>query len=236
MRILAVTCHPDDLEIGAGGTIAKYADRGDEVVLCHVANGNLGHVVIPPEELGAIRTKEAETAGKVLGAREVISLDVGDLFVSSYDEKLAAEICEVVRSVRPDVILTHDPNDYMRDHVETGKAVFNGSFSASVVHYITDSPAFPGNACPIYYMDNLGGVNFLPTEYVDISDTIEHKLDALRCHESQIKWMLEHDGIDFVDFVRTCAKFRGFQCGAAYAEGFRGCMVWPRIPTKRMLP
>jgi len=73
-------------------------------------------------------------------------------------------------------------------------------------------------------------------EYVDISDTIEIKIEALQCHESQIKWMLEHDHIDFCDFVRTCSKFRGFQCGVAYAEGFRSCMTWPRIPTKRYLP
>ena len=101
---------------------------------------------------------------------------------------------------------------------------------------MTESPAFGGNDCPIYYMDNLGGVNFLPTEYVDISDTIELKIQALQCHESQIKWMLEHDHIDFCDFVRTCSKFRGYQCGVAYAEGFRMCMTWPRIPTKRLLP
>ena len=236
MRILAVTCHPDDLEIAAGGTIAKYAKRGDDVILCHVANGNLGHVIIEPEELGKIRAKEAEEGGKVLGAKEVINLDIGDLFVSSFDEDLARRICEVVRYAKPDAIITHDDKDYMRDHVETGKAVFNASFSTSVVHYVTQSAPYGGNDCPIYYMDNLGGVNFLPTEYVDISDTIELKMEALQCHESQIKWMLEHDHIDFCDFVRTCSKFRGFQCGVAYAEGFRSCMTWPRIPTKRYLP
>ncbi len=236
MRILAIGCHPDDLEIGCGGTIAKYAKNGDTVIMCHVANGNMGHVIIEPDELGPMRTKEAENAGRVLGAEEVINIDVGDLLVSSFNEDTAKKICEVVRYARPDAIITHGAEDYMRDHVETGKAVFNASFSTSIMHYVTASPAFEGNACPIYYMDTLAGVNFLPTEYVDISDTIETKLEALSCHESQIKWMLEHDHIDFCDFVRTCSKFRGLQCGVAYAEGFRSCMTWPRVPTKRWLP
>lgn len=85
-------------------------------------------------------------------------------------------------------------------------------------------------------MDNLAGINFLPNEYVDISDEIEQKLEALNCHESQIKWMMDHDHIDFLDFVRTCSKFRGLQCGVAYAEGFTHCDAWPRVPTKRLLP
>ena len=236
MRILAIGCHPDDLEIGCGGTLAKYAKAGHTVIMAHAANGNMGHVIIPPEELGPMRTKEAENVGKILGAEEVINIDIGDLLVTSYDEEIAMRVTEVVRYARPDAIITPSPNDYMRDHVETSKAVFNASFNASIPHYVTKSDAFPGNGCPIYYMDNLAGVNFLPTEYVDISDTIELKIEALKCHDSQIRWMLEHDNIDFCDFVRTCAKFRGLQCNVAYAEGFRSCMTWPRIPTKRYLP
>ena len=58
----------------------------------------------------------------------------------------------------------------------------------------------------------------------------------LECHESQLKWMRDHDHIDFADFVRTCAKFRGLQCGAAYAEAFTQCSVWPKMTYKRLLP
>lgn len=235
MRILAVGCHPDDLEIGCGGTLALYARQGHEVFMAHVANGNLGHAVIEPPELRDIRRKEAQTAGKILGAKEVFSLDVGDLMVSEFNEELVSEMAALIRHTQPDVILTHAPQDYMRDHVQTGQLVFNASFASSVPHYAPDTPAHP-LVCPIYYMDTLAGVNFLPVDYVDISETIEIKLEALACHESQIKWMLEHDKIDFLDFVRTCAKFRGLQCGAKYAEGFARCQAWPRIPTKRLLP
>ena len=85
-------------------------------------------------------------------------------------------------------------------------------------------------------MDNLAGVNFIPTEYVDISDKIDKKLEMLECHVSQLKWMRDHDGIDFADFVRTCSKFRGLQCGVPYAEAFTQELVWPKVLPKRLLP
>jgi len=235
VNILAVGCHPDDLEIGCGGTLAKYAKQGHNVYMCHVANGNMGHAVIMPDELRQIRTKEAENAGKKIGALEVINLDVGDLKVNSYNESVVMDLIEVIRRVNPDVIITHGPDDYMKDHVEVGKMVFDASFSATIPHTETNSPNITATV-PIYYMDTLAGVSFLPEEYVDITDTIEIKLDALNCHESQIKWMLEHDNIDFIDFVRTCSKYRGLQCGVKYAEGFRRCVAWGRLTTKRLLP
>jgi LmbE family N-acetylglucosaminyl deacetylase len=89
---------------------------------------------------------------------------------------------------------------------------------------------------PIFYMDNLGGNEFLPTEYVDITDEIDLKLEMLECHESQLKWMREHDNIDFADMVKTISKYRGYQCGVTYAEAFSQCMVYPKPTVRRMLP
>lgn len=86
MRVLAIGCHPDDLEIACGGTLRKYVEQGAEVVMCHVANGNLGHVEIEPDPLRAVRIQEAGQSGAVLGAREVISLDVGDLLPNRHDQ------------------------------------------------------------------------------------------------------------------------------------------------------
>jgi N-acetylglucosamine malate deacetylase 1 len=235
MNILAVGCHPDDLEIGCGGTLAKFVRGGHHVFMCHAANGNKGHAVIMPEELRVIRTREAEQAGVVLGVEEVFNLDIPDLDIDSGNPAAVHAMIDLIRRVKPDVIITHGPDDYMRDHIETGKLVFNASFSSSVPHLFTENPSF-GKIPPIYYMDTLAGVNFLPADYVDISDTIGIKLNALQCHQSQIKWMLEHDGIDFLDFVRTVSKFRGLQSGSAYAEGFRRCETWPRMGTVRHLP
>jgi len=239
MKVLAVGCHPDDLEIACGGTLHKYTQNGAEVVMCHVVNGNLGHAVIPPQELRDLRRIEAQNAGKVLGVKEVISLDVDDIQVNHYDNTAVDAMAEVVRYVRPDVIITHNNKDYMQDHVETSMLVFNSSFVSSLVHKsmekLDNSAVYP-IFVPIYYMDTLAGVDFIPTHYVDITAHIDVKLEALSCHETQIKWMLEHDNIDFSLMVKTCSQMRGYQCGVDYAEGFRPCTVYPRMTAKHLLP
>ncbi len=235
MNILVVGCHPDDLEVGCGGTIVRYVKAGHAVYLCHVANGNMGHTEIMPEELRQIRLSEAQEAGKLLGAREVATLDLGDLKVRADNPASIQKMVDVIRDAQPDVIITHAPDDYMTDHIEVSKLVFDASFTASIPHFTTNI-AGAAKITPLYYMDTLAGINFLPTEYVNISETIDTKLSALSCHKSQIRWLRDHDGIDFLDFVRTVSKFRGLQCNAAYAEGFRLCPTWPRLTTKRFLP
>lgn len=234
MRVLAIGCHPDDIEVSCAGTLAKYKQEGHDVILCHVANGNKGHMIIQPDELRIMRKQEAINAGAVIGA-EVISLDIDDLEVYGDDRVARDKVVDVIRYAKPDVIITHYPHDYMPDHLAVSQLVFDASFSATVPHYKTDEPFHPVMAS-IYYMDTLAGVGFQPEEYVDISDTIELKLEMLNKHESQMKWMREHDGIDFEDFVRTVSKFRGLQSGVKYAEGFIPCRVWPKISTKRLLP
>jgi len=70
MRILAIGCHPDDLEIGCYGTLIKYIKQGHEVSVCHIANGNMGHVEIMPDELRRIRHEEAAAAARLIGAKQ----------------------------------------------------------------------------------------------------------------------------------------------------------------------
>ena len=234
MRVLAVGCHPDDIEIACAGTLTKYKKQGHDVILCHLANGNLGHAVIKPDELRNIRAKEAEDAGALIGV-EVINGDIGDLMVYSEDIKVRNKVVDIIRYAKPDVIITHYPDDYMPDHVATSKLVFDAAFAASVPHYET-SRQFHSQITPIYYMDTLAGINFNPTEYVDVSDTINVKLEMLNKHQSQIEWMMNHDHIDFLEFVKTVAKFRGLQCGVPYAEAFTQCYAWPKIVPKRLLP
>ena len=235
MRVLAIGCHPDDLEIACAGTLRKYVEQGAEVYMGHVANGCHGHVVIEPEPLIEIRTKEAEAAGKIIGAKEVFNINVNDMEVSCHDPKVMDAVADIVRYVRPDVIITHNPDDYMLDHTETSKIVTNGSFCSGLSHRPREYEPF-SSFVPVFFMDTLAGVNFQPTHYVDVSDQIETKMQALRCHESQLKWMYEHDGIDFADMVKTCSKYRGYQCGAAFAEGFKPYNVYPRYSTKQLLP
>ncbi|MBR3934278.1 MAG: PIG-L family deacetylase [Clostridia bacterium] len=232
MNVLAIGCHPDDIEISCCGTLAKCVKRGDKVTVCHVANGNMGHEIISPEELREIRAGEAKKAGSLAGI-EVVTLDIGDLLPNGCDFEQRDKVIELIKKVQPDFIITHSPNDYMPDHREVSKLVFDASFAASVPHY-----GAPGKAAvvPVYYMDNLAGVNFIPTEYVDITEEIDLKIEMLECHVSQLKWMRDHDGIDFAEFVRSCSRFRGIQCGAGYAEGFTQELAWPKIVAKRLLP
>ena len=77
---------------------------------------------------------------------------------------------------------------------------------------------------------------YVPEEFVDISDEIDLKIQMLECHESQLKWMRDHDNIDFAEFVKTCSRFRGLQCGVDYAEAFTQEFVWPKVVAKRLLP
>lgn len=234
MNVLGIGAHPDDLEIACGGTLAKYAKQGHKVFMCHVANGNLGHAIIQPEELAKIRDEEARKAAKVLGG-ESISIDVGDSYIESAEKDVRKQLTEVVRYTKADVIITHNPADYMRDHEQASSLACDVSFTTTIPHLLTQSPHmadFP----PVFYMDTLAGIGFIPTEYVDITEEVEQKLEALACHESQIKWMREHDKIDFLDFVRTCSKYRGLQSNCAYAEGFRQYAAWPRFRPYRLLP
>ena len=170
-----------------------------------------------------------------LGAKEIFSIGVSDMQVNSHDQAQIDAVADVVRFTKPDVIITHNDVDYMQDHVETSKLATNGAFMSGLPHRSVNHPAY-ASFIPTFFMDTLAGVDFNPSHYVDISGQIEMKLQALSMHESQVKWMLEHDDIDFVDMVRTCSKYRGYQCGVAYAEAFRPYNVYPRHSTKHLLP
>ena len=235
MNVLAIGCHPDDLEIACSGTLRKYVEQGATVYMCHVANGDQGHVVIEPEPLAAIRAEEARKAAMFIGAKEIFSIGVSDMQVNSHDQAQIDAVADVVRFTKPDVIITHNDVDYMQDHVETSHLATNGAFMSGLPHRSVKYPAY-ASFIPTFFMDTLAGVDFNPSHYVDISGQIEMKLQALTMHESQVKWMLEHDDIDFVDMVRTCSKYRGYQCGVAYAEAFRPYNVYPRHSTKHLLP
>ena len=95
MNVLAIGCHPDDIEVACAGTMAKYKQQGHHVIVCHVANGNLGHEIIQPDELRAMRIQEAKNAGALAGI-EVITCDVGDLMVYPNEEQ-RNKVVEVIR-------------------------------------------------------------------------------------------------------------------------------------------
>ncbi|HOL54819.1 MAG TPA: PIG-L family deacetylase [bacterium] len=233
MRILAVGAHPDDLELLCAGTLIKYSKEGHTVVMAHMCNGNKGHFTIPPEELASIRAEEAKKSAEIIGA-EIIQGEYPDLELG-IDENSKRTAVNVIRRARPDVIITHSPDDYMVDHINTSRLIVEASFIATLPHYKSDYPAH-NVIPPVFFMDTLAGVNFIPTEYVDITDEIEIKEKMLLCHQSQYIWLRDHDHIDYVDFMKSLSKFRGIQCGVKYAEGFKQYQVWGRIVPRRLLP
>jgi LmbE family N-acetylglucosaminyl deacetylase len=233
LRVLAVGAHPDDIEILCAGTLARCRARGDDIVMCVATNGDMGSMTHQPPELAAIREAEARESASELDA-ELIWLAYPDEFIYA-DHVTRMRFIEMIRHARPDLIITHAPNDYHQDHKTVSDLVFVSSFIAAVPHVSTDSPRHE-SIPPIYYMDTLAGTDFLPTEYVDISDTLQTKLDMLQCHKSQLEWLGDYNAIDIVELTTTVARFRGIQCGVKYAEGFRRADAWPRVKTGRLIP
>lgn len=233
MRILAVGAHPDDLEILCAGTLARYVRTGHQVIMAHASRGDKGHGEIPHPQVAEIRGQEARAAAEVIGATSMtLGFRDGDIHLT--DENKRA-VTDLIRAARPDLIITHHPDDYHGDHNAVTKMVLDASFMAAVPYYITSQPAHDVTP-PVYFMDTLAAIDFAPTEYVDITDTIELKKEAMSHHESQITWLKEHHATDILDFIETMARFRGIQCGAQYAEGFQQLRAWGRLSTERLLP
>jgi LmbE family N-acetylglucosaminyl deacetylase len=234
MRVLAAGAHPDDLEILCGGTLARYVREGHEVTMCHASLGDRGSFVHTSAEIGEIRLAEARASAATIGARHM-TLGLSDGEVNAADPAQRLLAVGLIRATRPDVILTHSPNDYMADHNEISKLMLDASHIASLPLLSTEHDAH--EIVPaVYYIDTLAGVGFTPTEYVDISADLETKLAALRCHRSQLDWLRDHDNVDVVEQARVVSAFRGFQSGVAYAEGFAACLTWLRARTVRQLP
>lgn len=234
MRVLAIAAHPDDLELLCGGTLTRMVNEGHEVTMCHTSRGDRGSFEHTMEEIASIRDGEATEAAAIIGARHE-SLGLSDGEVNSADPRQKNLVIDLIRTVRPDLVITHHPSDYMPDHVETGKLVEDASFVATLPLYETSQPVH--SAVPaLYFMDTLAGLGFSPTEYVDISAVIETKLSALAAHRSQLEWLRDHDGVDVIEQTRTVSAFRGFQAGTRYAEGFIPSLKWLRPRTSRVLP
>jgi LmbE family N-acetylglucosaminyl deacetylase len=234
MRVLAVGAHPDDLEILCAGTLVRFVAEGHDVVMCHATKGDRGSFVHTSEEMAGIRAAEARRAAEIAGAAYV-SLGFRDTEVDASHPEQRRIVVDLVRDVRPELIITHHPVDYMSDHNELSKLVFDCSFHATVPLLETTKPHHDVVA-PIYYMETLMGVGFQPAEYVDVSGVIDTKVAMLEAHSSQVTWLRDHDGVDIVEQMKTTTRFRGQQCGVEYAEGFIPCHTWLRTRPQRLLP
>ena len=233
MNILAIGAHPDDLELLCAGTLALYRQQGHEVFMCHICDGNKGSMVYSSEELVKIRRKEAIESGKLIGAKSIWGgISDGEVLL---DLESRIKIIDIIRQTNPDIVITHHPNDYHSDHINTSRLVFEATYLANLKLWKTNYPA--SDKLPyLYYMDTFAGVNFIPAEYVDITKTIDIKVKMMMKMKSQLGWLKEMHNCNVEEFIKTVARFRGFQAGVLYAEAFVQQKMYPQGLTKRILP
>ncbi|CAN5326149.1 PIG-L family deacetylase [soil metagenome] len=224
-RALVVFAHPDDAEFGIAGTVAKWTGSGAEVVYVSVTDGSAGsnEVGADREELRTVREAEQREACNVLGVRECVFLGWQDGSVEP-NMDLRRAITREARRVRPDVLVSPDPTrmwDEGRGYVNHPDHRAVGVACMAVVN--PDSPTrlqFPellGEGLEPFEIPNM----WIPTyegeadTFVDISDTIDTKIRALRCHRSQV----QDQPVD--QWLRDRAEERGGSRGIRYAEAFK---------------
>lgn len=235
MNVLCVAAHPDDTELLCSGTLIRYIKEGHNVTIAVFTNGNMGDAVVQPPELAAMREQEARNAAAFIGAK-LIWPGITDEHVFPNEEQRRVMI-DVLREADPDIIFTHSPTDYHPDHRYVSQLVFDSYFQKGLP-FIPDQtlPACRFAKAQIYYMDNICGINFTPTEYVDITDVFELKKQMLLHHKSQFVAMEDLANTDMLDLIETQAKFRGMASGCKYAEGFNRLEAYQRGLTRRILP
>jgi LmbE family N-acetylglucosaminyl deacetylase len=218
---LAVYAHPDDADVGCGGTLARWAKGGTAVHLIVCTDGGKGtnDPGVQPKKLAAERAAELEASSALIGLTSVDNLGFRDGELIDSDEFRRTLVARV-RELRPEVVCGHDPTaiffgqDYFnhRDHRILGMALLDAvAPAAALPHY------FPDAGPPHQVSTVLLSGTLEPDEWVDVSDTIEAKAAAVECHRSQFAGQNGWAG----EAVRQRAAEEGRRAGVAYAEGFR---------------
>jgi len=212
MKILAIGAHPDDIEIFMYGLLATYKKRGDDIFLVIATDGGAGNV---NNSSNLIKKRENETilGLKKLGRPTFLNFSDGCL---SYLNEAQKVINELIKSIQPDLIITHAPDDYHHDH----RALSN---------YITQNVGF---SCPVIFCDTLMGINFNPDFYIDISEFFEEKCKSINAHESQ-------NPMNFIEVVTLMNRYRSAQCNAPennYAEAYRFNKRFPFSDIRLLIP
>jgi LmbE family N-acetylglucosaminyl deacetylase len=224
-RAMVVFAHPDDAEFGSAGTVARWTAEGTNVAYVCVTDGSAGsnEPGVVREELAAVREEEQRAACNVLGVSDCTFLGIQDGYVEVTLD-LRRAITREVRRFRPDVLIAPDPQRYWdeaRSYINHTDHRAVGQASMAVVNPDSSTrPMFPElldeglEPFEIRYL-------WVPTyegeadTFVDIAETIEKKIEALRCHKSQIHdWPVD-------EWIRKRASERGAAQGLEYAESFR---------------
>ena len=194
--ILAIGSHPDDIELGCGGTLARHVSSGDDVHMLVITTGEAG-----PGEVSA-RMEEQIAAAEILGVpRQCLFWgELPDGRVSNYELDLVHIIERVITQTRAEVVYTHGSLDSHQDHRAVAEATWGAARHARKV-LCYDSPS---------------SHSFNPSVFVDITATLGKKHDALKAHRSQVT----NSSMASTSLVMTQAGYRGFQARVEAAEGF----------------
>jgi len=204
MNILAIGAHPDDIEFGCGGTLIKYSETGHNVFLLVMTNGDQGGI-------SEIRANEQMVSKKIIGAKELYWGGYEDTHLI-VDKELITKIEEVIAENNPDMIFCHYPEDTHQDHRHLTQAVMSAA----------------RNLKNVIFYEGPTTQNFSAGVFVDISGILEHKIDSLMAHESQVTKTNIED-LSIIEIARSLANFRGIQGRVKYAEAFQPLRLFINI-------
>jgi len=202
--MLAIGAHPDDIEFGCGGTLIKYTKKGHRLFLMILTEGGLG---APTSK----RKKEQINSKTILGVEDIYWGGYEDTHLM-VDIELIEKIEDVIARVKPDFIFCHFPDDTHQDHRHLAQAVM------SATRYIRNVLFYEGPTTQ----------NFNPQVFVDIADTLDQKIEALKAHRSQVMKTNIED-LSIVEVARSSANFRGIQGRVKYAEAFHSLRLFINV-------
>jgi len=222
---MVIMAHPDDAEFTVAGTVAKWAQAGCQVVYVLCTSGNAGthEPGMTRDKIAAVREEEQRAACRVLGVKEVVFLRRDDGTLQPTLD-LRRDLVRLIRYFKPEAVITQDPtalfygDDYINhpDHRAAGQAAIDAVAPAAAMPLLWPEEGEPHRVRQIY----VGGSD-KPNVWIDLSDTLENKIEALRQHKSQMgEW-------DPSEMIRQWAAETGKEKGLAYAESFRRMTLEP---------
>jgi LmbE family N-acetylglucosaminyl deacetylase len=230
--VLAIAAHPDDIEFLFAGTMLQLARRGWELHYINLCDGSRGSTTMNQKECASKRLEEAKAACVVLGA--TFYPPIYPDMEASYNTVHLKKVAAVVRQARPTILLTHSPQDYMEDHEIACKLAVSAAFAHGMPN-LQSEPPFPVFMEPVtvYHAQPVGNTTPLgepvrPHFFVDETEVIDKKIEALACHVSQKQWLDESQGQDsYLETAREMSREVGRMSGKyAYAEGWRRHQHW----------
>lgn len=193
LRVLVIGAHPDDCDLKAGGVAAMYAQLGHVVRFVSVTNGDAGHHESAGGVLARRRLAESQAAARVAGIEyQVLDHHDGELLPSLEARR---ELIALIRSFRPDLIMTHRPNDYHPDHRYTSQLVQDAAYMVTVPNIVPYVPHLATNPVIVYLSDHFQKpAPFTPDVVIDIGPVFETKVRMIHEHTSQIYEWLPYNG------------------------------------------